>query len=362
MSNQPTRRVLALFKYGAEAASTRQRLLQFAPYLAANGFDIHSAPLLGDEYVRALASAHPAGRGAILRAYAKRLMTLFEARRYDVVWLHYELFPYLPAAFERLLRAVNRPVVLDFDDAVFHQYDDAGSTIRRALLRGKIATAIRGADVVTAGNAYLAAYASRYGADVRIIPTVVDTDQYLPADTRPATPVLGWIGSPSTWAYVEPVLPHILPVVARHGAEFHAIGAGPRARATPGVHAFDWTEASEIARVQAMTVGIMPVPDEQWARGKCGYKLIQYMACGLPTLASPVGVNREIVGDGTTGFFAESGEEWANGVDRLLGDPDLCARLGRVGRERAVQSYSVASQRDAVLSALRDAGAKQWNA
>ena len=147
----------------------------------------------------------------------------------------------------------------------------------------------------------------------------------------------------------------ILPVIARHGAIFRAIGAGPPARAVHGIEAADWTEESEVAEVQGMEIGIMPVPDDPWARGKCGYKLIQYMACGLPVIASPVGVNSDIVSDGENGFLARGKEEWCVALERLLTDAPLRAAMGRAGRARAEEYYSLASQEPRLLGFLTDA-------
>ncbi|QIK95831.1 glycosyltransferase family 4 protein [Sphingomonas sp. HDW15A] len=205
---------------------------------------------------------------------------------------------------------------------------------------------IAGAAAVTAGNAYLADYARRWNANVHIIPTTVDTDAYAPVASRPAgPPVIGWIGSPSTWAYVRPYLPLLADLCAGGRAQFLAVGAGRDAEADrfEGMEARDWAEHREVADVQAMDIGIMPLPDEPWARGKCGYKLIQYMACGLPAVASPVGVNVQIVKVGQTGFLANSNSDWRSALQHLIDTPGDRARLGAAGRARAIADYSLAS-------------------
>jgi glycosyltransferase involved in cell wall biosynthesis len=231
----------------------------------------------------------------------------------------------------------------------------------RRLLGNKLAPLIGRASACLCGNAYLQAYASRYCDNSIIVPTVVDTDVYRPlwqvAPQAPprAVPVVGWIGSPSTWSYVEPMLPVLLPMLARHDVTLRVVGAGPRAHGIAGIEAIDWSEAREVADIQAMDIGIMPLPDEPWARGKCGYKLIQYMACGLPVVASPVGVNREIVSDGRNGFLVTEAAAWVGALERLIGDPALRRAFGEDGAAVADARYSLRSQQDRVANTLEQA-------
>lgn len=351
-------RVLALTKYGAEAASTRQRLLQFAPYMQDHGIEIVARPLLDDAYVRALAQGRSGSRTKIIASYLKRLSGLVTARRYDLIWIHFEAFPYAPA-LERLLSIPRRPVIVDFDDAIFHMYDRHCSPLVRRLLGDKLHPLLRLASGITVGNDYLRRYVEPFNPAVTVIPTVVDTTRYVAATRSHAQPpVVGWIGSPSTWRYMEEVLPDILPVIKEAGASFRAVGAGPAAQRWTEIESVSWAEATEITEVQRMDVGLMPLPEEDWARGKCGYKLIQYMACSLPTIASPVGVNGSIVQQEETGFLAQTPEQWRAALRRLLGDGDLRQRLGRAGRERVVEQYSLASQEARLLQVFEMALAR----
>ena len=346
-------RVLALMKYGARAASTRQRLLQYQPYLETRGIEIAMSPLLDDAHVARIGRGRRSSPFAISSAYFRRLAMLLRARRFDVIWLHCELLPYMPGWVERLVRLAGRPVVLDYDDAIFHMYDAHRSGLVRRTIGLKFASVVRSADAVMAGNAYLADYAMRFSDAVTIVPTVVDTDAYLPRpESREARPVVGWIGSPSTWRYVAAMLPTILPVIARHGAVFRAVGGGRESEGVAGVEAVEWREDREIAEVQAMDVGIMPLDDQPWAKGKCGYKLIQYMACGSAVIASPVGVNVEIVADGVEGLIAGTAAQWAAALDRLLGDAALRRAMGERGRAKVVSAYSLASQAPRVAAVL----------
>lgn len=337
-------RVLAFTKYGAEAASTRQRLLQYLPALHEAGIAVEWHPLLDDKYVRGLTQGRKASKLVVARRYAERIVQIVGARGADALWVYAELFPYLPGAFERLAFAGRIPVIYDFDDAFFHQYDYAQSSLVRRSLSGKLEPLLRGAAICACGNSYLQEYADRFCKSTVILPTVVDTNAYVPAaQDRDGPLTIGWIGTPSTWRYVQPILPILAELAVQRGLRVKVVGAGASAEANrfDGLDLVDWSKETEIAQVQSMDIGIMPLPDEAWARGKSGYKLIQYMACGLPVVASPVGVNVDIVVPGKTGILARTDAEWLQALVDLLDDASLRRRIGEGGRQRARSLYSL---------------------
>lgn len=348
-------RVLAFMKYGSQAASARQRLIQYAPFLAEHGITIEYLPLLGNDHMRRVAAGGGKAIGPSLGGYARRLSALLNRRDFDVMWVQYELFPYLPGLFERLAGMSGKPIIVDYDDAIFHMYDAHRLGAVRRVLGTKLASLLERADTVICGNGYIEAYARRYCSRTPIIPTVVDTRVFRPReDARPDGPVVvGWIGSPSTWAVVEPLLPRLLSLLESRGIIMRTVGAGPRAKGLPGVDAREWSEASEVADLQSMDIGIMPVQDVSWQRGKCGYKLIQYMACALPVIGSPVGVNVDIVTP-EVGLLAETPDQWEDALVRLLGDAALRRDMGIKGRARAEARYSLASQAPRLLEVLRE--------
>ncbi len=349
-------RVAAFTKYDREAASTRQRVLQYLPHLDRAGIRVDVYPLLDDDYVRSLASGDAPSLSAIAAAYARRLRQLLRDQSADLLWVYAELFPWLPAAFERLAFKSGKPVLYDLDDAFFHPYDDHRIPLLRALLGGKLGPLIKGAAGVCAGNQYLSDYAARQGATTHLLPTVVDIDQYRPAPYTERRLTIGWIGSPSTWQFVRPYLPLLADLGRDRGVRFVAIGAGSAAAADrfEGMTLEPWSEATEIASVQAMDIGIMPLPDAPWARGKSGYKLVQYMACGLPVVASPVGVNCSIV-DGSSGFLATDIPEWRAALLRLIDQPELRHMMGEAGRARAVEHYSLQIHAPRLVEIMRRA-------
>lgn len=350
-------KILAFLKYGSLAASTRQRIVQYEPGLAGAGIEVEYLPLLDNDHLRRLAAGRKASPTATARRYAQRMHQLLTRRDFDLLWVHCELFPYLPGLFERLAAATGKPIVFDYDDAIFHMYDASGNRVVRALLGKKLQPLLKRTSLCFCGNRYLLDYAARFAPRTMLLPTVVDTDIYRPAEPRPpdAPVTIGWIGSPSTWPYVRPLLPLLRELAETRGVRVRVVGAGPGARsdAFPGLDLVDWSEESEVDEVRAMDVGIMPLPDDIWAKGKCGYKLIQYMACALPVVASPVGVNCEIVAPGANGFLADGEREWRDALLRLIDDAGLRRTYGAAGRRRVEELYSLQAHAPRLVAALQ---------
>lgn len=351
-------RVLALTKYGSLAASTRQRFVQFEPALAKAGIAVDYSPLLDNAHLRGLVEGRRASPLSITKSYARRALRILNARSYDLLWVHCEYFPYLPGFVESWSAWIaSAPFVFDYDDAIFHMYDTARNPLTRILFGGKLEPLLERAKACLCGNEYLRSYAARFNPHALVVPTVVDTDVYRPTAGDPSRLVIGWIGSPSTWCNVRPLLPLLREVCERKGVTFRAVGAGTEAEEDrfPGLELVDWNEATEVAEVQGFTVGVMPLLDRPFQRGKSGYKLIQYMACGLPVIASPVGVNAEIVRDGDSGFLATGPEQWRRALNALLNDAELRRRMGALGRERAVADYSLAVHAPRVVEIIKAA-------
>lgn len=345
-----------LTRYDRRGASSRLRLLQFIPHLEQSGFSVSTDYLFDASYLDALY----AGRrdpGVIWRAYRSRLAGLKSARDADLIWLEKEALPWMPAALERKLFPSHVPVVTDFDDAVFHRYDSHSNPLVRRLLGRKIAHVMAESTLVLAGNDYLRTYAETCGArQVETVPTVVDATAYDGSPKPAAThPTVGWIGTPGTWREcVAPLLSGILDALRPVQSRILAVGIGAQAAHDPTIDVRDWSEEREAADIRDMDIGIMPLPDTPWMRGKCGYKLIQYMACGLPVVASPVGVNSEIVTHGETGFLASTPAEWQSALHTLVNHPDLRHRLGQAGRKRVERNYSLEVHGPRVARLLAD--------
>lgn len=359
-------RVLLLSKYPRMGASSRLRSLQYLPALADVGIEVTSSSLFDEKYLTELYTKGHRSKVRSLFLYLKRLFILLTVFRYEVLWIEYEVFPYLPAFAERLLRLFGKPYVVDYDDAVFHNYDCSGSRLIRALLGNKIDAVMRNAACVVAGNEYLALRARKAGARrIERIPTVVDSERYqVRKCDQSKNPIIGWIGSPSTQRYVVDIRDALKKVCDQTGARLLLVGASESVRVQlPGipVDVVRWTEESEGHLVSQMDVGIMPLEDGPWEKGKCGYKLIQYMACGVPVVASPVGVNVEIVNENHCGQLAESVSEWTKALLGILNSRSLQSELGMAGRKAVERKYSLQFQAP-VLAGIFRSLAQQGNA
>ena len=350
-------KVLLLSRYGRLGASSRVRFLQYLPYFQSQGVGVTVEPLLSDAYLRALYSGGSRWR-EVFGGYKRRIWALLRARRFDVVIIEKELFPFMPAITERLLRLIGVPYVVDYDDALFHRYDCHTNPWVRRFLGQKIDSVMRHAATVIAGNNYLAERAYRAGANrVEIIPTVVDTERYHPKSNAVGeVPIVGWIGTPQTSRYLKPLLPVFESLKNEMPVRFVAVGANPEDFEGTLVEAWPWSEESEVASVQQFDIGIMPLVDSPWERGKCGYKLIQYMACGVSVIASPVGVNCEIVVSDENGLFADTVGEWDKTLRILLNvDSEVRKRMGAAGRVRVEEWYSAQVQASRLLDTLYEA-------
>ncbi|SIS10413.1 glycosyltransferase [Natronorubrum thiooxidans] len=332
---------LFLTKYDRKGASSRYRSLQYFPHLEEAGINCSHAPLFSNAYLETLYETGERPLAGVVRSYLRRLRDLLTVREYDVIVLEKELLPYAPALFERLLGRLETPYIVDYDDAIFHNYDRSGNPLVRTLLGTKIDVVMREADAAVAGNEYLASRARKAGASrVEIVPTVIDLEKYPhvpPSEDGPFT--IGWIGSPTTAQYVEAISPALRAVCDRRDARVVLVGSG--AVELPGVplEVREWSEETEVEDIAEFDVGIMPLVDTPWERGKCGFKLIQYMACGKPVVASPVGVSAEIAEEDMNGLHAESLEEWTEGLMALCDDWELAQRMGERGRERVETEY-----------------------
>ena len=331
-------------RYGRLGASSRMRFYQYLPWLEAAGISCTAAPLFSDGYVRGL-QKNTKNIFEATRAYACRIKALLSSRRFDLLWIEKEALPWLPAWFEKMLLSDAVPYVLDYDDAVFHYYDQHRKPVVRALLAGKHPALIQRAALVVAGNEYLSDFALAVGArQVEVVPTVIDLECYSLAAIDPAKmarpPCVGWIGQRSTAAFLTPHAPLFERLSADGAARFAAIGIDAQSLGLP-MESIAWTEQTEVSSIAGLSIGIMPLVDAPFERGKCGYKLIQYMACGLPVVASPVGVNRQIVEHGVNGFLAETPEQWEQALRTLLADSGLRQRMGRAGRLKVEQQYCV---------------------
>lgn len=344
-------RVLALSPIPEEGAGCRFRIAHYIPYLEQHGFDVTLETLFTTEFFRFVyKSGHLARKSAVFAGLALRhLWALRKVPRYDVVFIYRELLPVGPALIEWLISLPGcPPLVFDFDDAIFlPSVSEANRLIAALKTPGKVATIVRRSAQVVVGNDYLGDYARQFNPRVTMIPTSVDTTRFTPPATpRPVAgaggPMVGWIGSPTTAAYLMGLAPVLQQVAASQPFVLKVSGTGDPVR-MPGVAVenAEWRLNGEIDLFRSCDIGVYPLVDDAWAKGKCGFKAIEFMACGVPVVASAVGVNREIIEDGVNGFLASSEEEWIAKLGRLIAEPALRARFAAAGRRTIEERYSL---------------------
>jgi glycosyltransferase involved in cell wall biosynthesis len=308
---------------------------------------------LNNEYVDSLSTQTQLRIGRLIYSQFQRLCQVTLRRDFDAIWIQYELFPYMPGFFERLAFLSGKPVICDYDDAIFHMYGMHSNQVVRLALKRKLEGLLKRSAAAICGNSYLRSYVENFCANCVSIPTVVDTSEYK-AGPEKETFVIGWMGSPSTWKYVQPLMQVLNRVCSEGGAKVRIVGAGARVDESENVSFIDWNREAEVADIQQMDIGIMPLPDDLWAKGKCGYKLVQYMACGLPVVASPVGVNGEMITDGANGFLASTEQQWYESLMLLGRNTKLRRRMGRVGRAKVEKDYSLAVHAPRLERLLRE--------
>jgi len=350
-------RILFLTRYGELGASSRMRSLQYLPWFESSGIEPVVLPLIDDVMLR-YKYQHGAYRFQdLLFTYSQRIRALIGRQKFDLIWIEKEALPWFPVWFEKWLLQ-STPYILDFDDAIFHNYDLHRLAWVRFIYGRRIDHLMAGAALVIGGNCYLAERAAVAGTkQVGVIPTVVDLPRYTPKQDYSVTvkPRIVWIGSPSTVRYLMDLAEPLRALAKQQSYVLRVIGGDVM---LPGVEveSLTWTLETEAELIAECDIGIMPLHDTPWEQGKCAYKLIQYMACGLPTVASPIGANRDVVIEAETGFFADKASEWEEQMALLLRDIALRERLGLAGRVRVEDEYCLQQTAPKLLNILTDLG------
>lgn len=341
-------KVLFLVPYPTEGASNRVRVEQFIPYLTSRGVITRVRPFVNRPFYTILykKGAYLAKIFWFLVCTANRLIDILRATRYDIVFIHREAYPFGGPFIERIVSMMGKKIIFDFDDAVFlPNTSKENRCIDWLKCPNKIAKIVGMSRLIIAGNGYLKNFALRHNSKVVVIPSTLDTEKYKPADKAKDEKALtiGWIGSVTTQEFLLDIDDVLAEVFRRHAnVRFKVVGGGFRSQPSAAVETKRWSLADEVRDIQSFDIGIMPVPANEWARGKCGFKAILYMACGIPVVASAVGANKEIVDDGENGFLVTTRGEWVEKLSLLIRDAKLRSDMGGSGRKKALERYSVA--------------------
>ncbi len=326
--------------------SQRFRIEQWMPYLKEAGITVDLLPFVDEALLRILHQpAAPAAKAAhFARAFARRCLESAGTHRYDAVLIHRAACMAGPVFLERLVRLFNRPIIYDFDDAIFHLHTTVANRYFGWLkFPGKTASICRLSSHVVVGNSYLAEYARQYNENVTVIPSSVDTDAYEARRKKDSQKrvIIGWTGSSTSQTYLESFTPLLRELMQQRDVELRVIS--DRKPEMPGVPVVwhPWSPETEIADLARFDIGIMPMPDDQWSRGKCSMKALLYMAMSIPTICSAVGMNREVIQHNENGFLANTNEEWLSCLNALIDDAALRQRIGAAGRQTIEGRYAM---------------------
>jgi glycosyltransferase involved in cell wall biosynthesis len=336
----------------------RFRMEQWEPLLRRAGIVIEFAPFECEELHASLYESGGVCRKLrlISRAWSRRARLLRSIREYDAVYIFREAAVLGPALFERRVWHAGVSLIFDFDDAIFVPYTSPSNGYLSLLkFPWKTGTICRLASHVMAGNTYLANYARQFNEQVTVVPTTIDTEKYslqLPHAT--ALPVIGWSGSHSTLKYMDILREPLRDLARRTQFRLRVIGARNYEIEGVDVEVLPWCSETEVADLRPIDIGLMPLPEDRWAKGKCGLKALQYMALGIPSVCSPVGVNCEIIQDGENGFLASAAEEWVDKLELLIRSVEIRQKLGSAGRATVEAGYSARVQAPRVQRIFED--------
>ncbi len=354
-------KLLFLFPYPLnESASQRFRFEQYFIVLQGNGFSIDTQSFWSEAAWKILYQPGKIWLKLIhfVAGYGRRFLLLLRVHTCSFVFIHRECTPVGPPVFEWVIaKLFRKKIIYDFDDAIWLPNTSIENKFVAAFkCHGKVKFICRWSYKVSCGNHYLADYAKEFNTHTIVNPTTVDTEKLhnpvgYPSATDPAHVAIGWTGSHSTLNYLTPLLP-IIDSLSKRYPQLRLLVIADK---NPGfflecLQFIQWSKENEIGDLMKIDIGIMPLTDNEWGKGKCGFKAIQYMSLKKPALVSPVGVNSEIVDHGTNGFVCKTLEDWSNFLDYLILRPDECLAMGEKGREKVIRSYSVTSNASTFLA------------
>jgi glycosyltransferase involved in cell wall biosynthesis len=351
-------KVLFITPVPREAAAYRVRIEQYLPYLAKHGITGDIRPFISSKF---FAMVYNPGRyGQKIRYFFEgafgRIKDLVQSGQYDLIFIFREAFPFGPPFTEWLFYKTHKPVVYDFDDAIYlPNTSSANRMVGFLKYPQKVSQIIKMSAHIIVCNDFLKEYAERFSGRVTVVPTSVDTDVFKPAAQKASDkkPIVGWIGSPSTAIYLNQLRVVFQELAKRYAFTLKIIGAGSEFK-IPGVDVInrEWELEKEVGDFQGLDIGVYPLPDTEWVKGKTGFKTVQYMSVGVPCVVSRVGRNLEIVKDGEDGFLASSDDEWIERLSLLMDNRELRRKMGQAGRATVESRYSLKASAPKLLEVL----------
>jgi len=292
----------------------------------------------------------------LIIAFSKRLAMLLTLYKYDLVFIHREVAQIGPPIFEWLIKFIFRKkIIYDFDDAIWHlNYSDKNKIVRFFKSPWKVKYICKWSDATIVGNNFLADFAKKHSKNTYVIPTTINTNYHKPRNNRNnKTPLtIGWTGTLTTLKHIDLLISTLKKIESSFNTHFLVISNEKPTLDIKNLNFINWNKETEIQDLQKIDIGIMPLYDNEWEKGKCGFKGLQYMALEIPTIMSPIGVNTEIIEDEENGFLANSDNEWFDKLSLLIKDQELRIKLGKAGRKAIIKKYSVEANKQTYLDII----------
>ena len=337
------KKIIFFTRYNTNSASVRYRFLQYFKLLEKNNFETSLFYLFNDKFFNNKIIKNKLNFFIVIISYIKRIFQILTIDKNSIVVIHLELFPYLPSFGEKILKYRNIKTIIDLDDAIFFKYENLKNIFLKFFLKEKFKKIFKLNNIIFSGNEYNKQYSKRYGSEnVYILPTVVPVINYQAKSSikKLNNFTIVWIGSPSTAIYLKNIYKSLYILNHNHKIHIRIIGAGEIS--LPGVQfeSYRWSESTEINLISECHVGIMPLINDSWSKGKCGFKLIQYMACKLPCIASPVGMNNQIIQHNKNGFLVKSDDEWIKYILELKNNENLYNKFAKKSYVDVLEKFS----------------------
>ncbi len=343
------------------APGQRFRIEQFLPKLKNAGFEITFSNIINEKDDKTFyAHGHYFGKLMfVIKSFLHRCKDIRRAKNFDLIFVYREAYMLGTSYFERKLAKSGVPVIFDFDDSIWLNDTSEGNQNLAWMKRPeKTAVICKYSTVVSVGNQYLADYAKQFNDNVFILPTVIDTNYHKPIETAPHERIcIGWTGTQPTLKHYETAIPVLKRIKEKFGDKVYfkvIMNSKTWQSEIPDTKIVQWSPQNEIAELCEFDIGIMPLPDDKWSRGKCGFKGLQCMALGLPVIMSPVGVNCEIIDDGVNGFLANTEDEWFEKFSELINSAELRQKLGKNARKTVEEKFSVNAWNDIVVEKFEE--------
>ena len=359
-SSKLSKKILFIAPYPHnEAPSQRFRFEQYLEYFKEKELKITFAPFLDAKTWKTLYSEGNIAKKAIgiLRSFVKRFLLLFTLYKYDKIFIHREAAHIGPPFFEFVIaKVLRKKYIYDFDDATWlPNYSETNANFHRLKAYWKVKYCIKWAYHVTPGNEYLANYAKKHNDKITVIPTTIDTINHHNLVTNYDTEklVIGWTGTHTTMHYLDFLVPIIADLEKKFEFDFLIISNEAPTYHLKSLKFIKWNHTTEIQDLAKISIGVMPLEQDIWSEGKCGFKGLQYMALGIPALMSPVGVNKQILEDKVNGYLVKTPQEWKDCLETLLINNQLRKQVGQAGKQTIINRYSVLANRDIYLNLLK---------